>query len=160
VNAAVKPVEDKPDEGFCASGEKQDFDTEITPANAFVRICAGNKDKRAARIYWYSAKHHVVTMDYCLEAAHDRLKAVRDWASKSDRDKARENEILAQAGQVGTELDNLARRLTAFTSLALFQMERIRVKYRPPGFVCSVPLVRDILSKRCLPVRTATEENH
>jgi hypothetical protein len=74
-------------------------------------------------------------MHYCFEAAHDRLEAVRDWAAKSDRDKTKENQILAEAGQVSTELDNLARRLNAFTSLALFQMERIRVKYRSALFV-------------------------
>jgi hypothetical protein len=67
---------------------------------------------------------------------------------------------LAEASQVSTELDNLARRLNAFTSLALFQMERIRVKYRPVGFVCNVPILRDIFSTRCLPIRTATNQNH
>jgi hypothetical protein len=156
VNAKNKPVEETSDEDFCAAGGKQYDDAEITPDKAFSRICASKNAQRAARIYWYSAKHHVITMHYCFEAAHDRLEAVRDWASKSDRDKTKENEILAQAGQVGAELDNLARRLHAFTSLALFQMERIRVKYRPVGFVCNVPLVRDLLSKRCLPIRTAT----
>ncbi len=160
VNAKSKPAEETSDEDFCAAGGKQNDDTEITPDRAFIRICASKNVKRATRIYWYSAKHHVLTMHYCFEAAHDRLEAVRDWAAKSDRDKTKENQILAEAGQVGTELDNLARRLNAFTSLALFQMERIRVKYRPVGFVCNVPLLRDILSTRCLPIRTATNQNH
>jgi hypothetical protein len=38
------------------------------------------------------------------------------------------------------------------------QLERIRVKYRPVGFFCHVPLVRDaigLFSKRCTPIRTA-----
>ncbi len=37
------------------------------------------------------------------------------------------------------------------------QLERIRVKYRPSGFFCHVPLVRDaigLVSKRCTPVST------
>ncbi|MGB8607126.1 hypothetical protein [Bradyrhizobium sp.] len=160
VDAKEKPVEAKSDEEFCAADHpKQNDDAEVTPANAFVRICASDKGKRAARIYWYSAKHHVLTMHYCFEAAHDRLEAVRDWASMSDRDKTKESEILAQTTQVSTELDNLAQRLNAFTSLALFQLERIRVKYRPVGFVCSVPLVRDLFTK-CFPIRTATNQNH
>ena len=160
VNAESKPVEETSDEDFCAAGGKQYDDAETTPDKAFIRICASKNVQRATRIYWYSAKHHVLTMHYCFEAAHDRLEAVRVWASKSDRDKTKENKISTEAGQISTELDNLARRLNAFTSLALFQMERIRVKYRPVGFVCNVPLVRDILSKRCLPIRTATNENH
>jgi hypothetical protein len=161
VNAKNKPVEETSDEDFCAAGGKQYYDdAEITPDKAFIRICASKNVKRATRIYWYSAKHHVLTMHYCFEAAHDRLEAVRDWAAKSDRDKTKENQILAEASQVSTELDNLARRLNAFTSLALFQMERIRVKYRPVGFVCNVPILRDIFSTRCLPIRTATNQNH
>jgi hypothetical protein len=135
VNAKYKSVEETSDEDFCAAGGKQDDDAEITPDRAFVRICASKNAQRATRIYWYSAKHHVVTMHYCFEAAHDRLEAVRVWASKSDCDKTKENEILSQAGQVSTELDNLARRLNAFTSLALFQMERIRVEV-PAGRHC------------------------
>jgi hypothetical protein len=36
-------------------------------------------------------------------------------------------------------------------------IEQIRVKYRPNGFLCNVPIVRDIIgafSRRCTPVRT------
>jgi hypothetical protein len=121
VNAKNKPVEETSDEEFCAAGGKQDDDAEITPDRAFIRICASKNVKRATRIYWYSAKHHVLTMHYCFEAAHDRLEAVRGWASKSGRDKTKENQILTEAGQVGAELDNLARRLNAFTSLRCFK---------------------------------------
>jgi hypothetical protein len=110
------------------------------------------------RIYWYSAKHEVLTMHYCLEAAHDRLAAVRDWASNNQRDQATEQQILADADKVSAELNGLARRLNAFTSLALSQMERIRVKYRPAGVLCSVPFVRDLFA-RCFPIRTARNEN-
>jgi hypothetical protein len=158
VNAKNEP-EETSDEDFCAAGGKQYDDAKITPENAFTRICASKNVQRATRIYWYSAKHHVLTMHYCFEATHERLEAVRGWASKSDRDRTKETAILTEAVQVSAELDNLARRLNAFTSLALFQMERIRVKYRPVGFVCNLPLVRDILSARCLPIRTATIQN-
>jgi hypothetical protein len=46
-------------------------------------------------------------------------------------------------------------------SLTMSQLERIRVKYRPVGFVCHIPLVRDAIgtfSKRCTPIRTAVSE--
>jgi hypothetical protein len=157
---ATRTGDEIPDKEFCAADVKQASDSEITPDKAFVRICTGKDGGRATRIYWYSAKHHVLTMHYCFEAVHDRLQAVRDWASNSERNRTNEKEFLAEPDQIRTELDGLARRLNAFMSLALFQMERIRVKYRPVGFVCSVPLVRDMLSARCLPVRTAASPNH
>jgi hypothetical protein len=38
------------------------------------------------------------------------------------------------------------------------ELERIRVKYRPSGFFCHVPLLRDaigLFSSRCTPIRTS-----
>ena len=35
------------------------------------------------------------------------------------------------------------------------QLERIRVKYRPSSFYCSLPLVNYAISDRCDPVRIA-----
>ena len=95
-------------------------------------------------------------MHYCFEAAHDKLAAARQWASGSDRDAAKESEILEREKEINAQLDDLAGRVSAFSSLALHQMERIRVKYRPVGFWCSVPLVRNIPSLNCFPIRTAS----
>jgi hypothetical protein len=153
-----KPPPQLSDEEFCRAGGKQDPDAEITPGDAYIRICPPKNDKRAIRIYWYSAKHEVLTMQYCLEAAHDRLAAVRDWASGNERNLAAEQQTLADAEKISAQLDGLATRLNAFTSLALSQMERIRVKYRPAGFVCSVPFVRDLFV-RCFPIHTASTES-
>jgi hypothetical protein len=97
-----------------------------------------------------------MTMHYCFETAHDRLAAARQWASRSDRDIAKEQEIAGREKEINAELDDLAGRISAFSSLALYQMERIRVKYRPVGFLCSVPLVRNIPSMNCFPIRTAS----
>jgi hypothetical protein len=152
------PAPELSDKEFCATGAKQDPDAKVSPGDAFARICPPNNDKAAVRIYWYSAKHEVLTMQYCLEAAHDRLAAVRGWASQSARDEAGEQQMLADADAVEHQIDGLAKRLNAFTSLALSQMERIRVKYRPAGFVCSVPFVRNFFM-RCFPVRTASGED-
>jgi hypothetical protein len=38
------------------------------------------------------------------------------------------------------------------------EIERIRVKYRPGGFACHIPIVREaigLVSEKCTPVRTA-----
>lgn len=144
------------DEAYCAIAEKRGVDDHTKPKDAFIRICAGPQDRSPKRIYWYSAKHHVMTMHYCLETAHDRLAAARQWASRSDRDIAKEKEIAGREKEINAELDDLAGRIGAFSSLALYQMERIRVKYRPVGFLCSVPLVRNIPSMNCFPIRTAS----
>ena len=70
-------------------------------------------------------------MHYCFEAAHNKLAAARQWASGSDRDAAKESEILEGEKEINAQLDDLAGRVNAFSSLALYQMEQIRVKYRP-----------------------------
>jgi hypothetical protein len=156
--ATGNPAAELSDQAFCAAGVKQDPDVPTTPGDAFARICPPKNDKLAVRIYWYSAKHEVLTMQYCLEAAHEKLAAVRNWASRNERDQAGEQQALTDAEKIGAQLDGLAKRLNAFTSLALSQMERIRVKYRPVGFVCSVPFARDLF-ERCFPIRTATAES-
>ena len=130
---------------------------DTAPPNAFIRICPSDHGDIARRIYWYSAKHHVLTMHYCFESLHDRLEGARQWASQSDRDATKENEIVGQAAQVSAAVDDLAHRLNSFNSLALYQLERIRVKYRPAGFVCSVPGVRNLFARSCIPLRTTTE---
>ena len=144
------------DDAYCAIAEKRGVDDHTKPKDAFIRICAGPQDRTPKRIYWYSAKHHVLTMHYCFETAHDRLAAARQWASRSDRDIAKEREIVEHEKEINAQLDDLAGRISAFSSLALYQMERIRVKYRPVGFLCSVPLVRNIPSMNCFPIRTAS----
>jgi hypothetical protein len=154
------PAREISDDTYCAIGEKRGVDDTTKPKDAFIRICAGFNDKQAKRIYWYSAKHHVLTMHYCFEAAHNKLAAARQWASKSDRDTVRESEIIKGEKEISAQLDDLTRRLSAFDSLALYQMERIRVKYRPAGFFCSVPFIRNIPSANCFPVRTASNETY
>ena len=156
VNAAPgKSTQDTPDRDFCTSEQKQEIDEKTTPQNAFIRICPGKQPDSAVRIYWYSAKHNLLTMHYCFEKLHERLEPARQWASSSERDAAKEMEIMADAGAVGKSLDGLTRRMNSFNSVALYQMERIRIKYRPAGFICSVPLARNAFDS-CFPLKTTT----
>jgi hypothetical protein len=62
---------------------------------------------------------------------------------------------MADAGAIGKSLDGMTRRLNSFNSLSLYQMERIRIKYRPAGFICSVPLARNAFDS-CFPLKTTT----
>ena len=96
-------------------------------------------------------------MHYCFEVAHREIATARIWASKNDVSDQKKAEFLAVQGKVRSHLDDEVIRLDAFMSLGMSQLERIRVKYRPSGFFCHVPLVRDaigLVSKRCTPVST------
>lgn len=131
---------------------------------SYVNLCALNDDntvnpkKPAITINWNSAKHHVLTMHYCFEIAHSEIITARIWASKNDVSDQRKTEFLARQDKFRSDLNNQVVRLNAFMSLGMSQIERIRVRYRPSGFFCHVPLIRDAIgafSKRCTPVRTA-----
>jgi hypothetical protein len=133
------------------------------PPKSYVNLCARQNgeivpSKPAITIHWYSAKHQVLTMHYCFQALHARLVAVRDWASQSDLSAPLKAKFLAEREHTRAELDNQVLRLNAFMSLAMFQMENIRVRYRPLGFACHIPFVTPILSlfsSYCTPIRTA-----
>lgn len=153
--AAPRKPSDVPDDKFCASERKQDINHSAPQSDAFIRICPGPKGV-ARRIYWFSAKHHILTMQYCFDAMHSQLEPVRQWASQSDRDAAKESEIFAQRDQIAAALADLEGRLKSFNSLALYQMERIRVKYRPVGFECFIPGLSSYYAQNCLPLRTTT----
>jgi hypothetical protein len=150
------PPKEVADDQYCAIAEKRGVDETTKPKDAFIRICAGPNDKAAKRINWYSAKHHVLTMHYCLEATHNKLAAARQWAAGSDRDAAKESEIIQGEKEINAQFDDLAGRINAFNSLALYQMEQIRVKYRPARLWCNVPFVWNISSLNCFPIRTAS----
>jgi hypothetical protein len=98
---------------------------------------------------WYSAKHHVLTLGYCLDATHKTwLEIVRQWSSHSSLNP---NEITAffdqkKADLLQARLDGQVVRLNAFMSLAMNEIERIRARYQPNGFVCHIPLLGEIAS--------------
>jgi len=133
------------------------------PDKSYINLCAKENgkivpNKPAITIHWYSTKHQVLTMHYCFQALHARLLAARDWASQSDLSAPRKAKFLAERDETRTELGNQVVRLNAFMSLAMFQMENIRVKYRPLGFACHIPFVTPIVSlfsRYCTPIRTA-----
>jgi hypothetical protein len=130
-----------------------------------VRLCKRDRDgniikSKPVTISWYSAKHHVQTMHYCFEVAHRTIETARIWAANNDLSDERKTKFMNEREMEKTKarLDRNVERLDAFMSLAMSQLERIRVKYRPAGFFCHVPLLRDaigVFSSRCTPIRTA-----
>jgi hypothetical protein len=156
--------------GKDASGRTSDVPCQIDtdqgnrdPVRSYVNLCARQNgqivpSKPAITIHWYSAKHQVLTMHYCFQALHARLLPVREWAAQNDLSAPTKARFMAEREQTRNELDNQVVRLNAFLSLAMFQMENIRVKYRPVGFACHIPFVTPVVglfSRYCTPIRTA-----
>jgi hypothetical protein len=115
-----------------------------------------NDSKKTLTVDWYSAKHHVLTIETCFEITHEAMIPVRQWASGGAVDQvARTKFINTNFDLFSKRASNQVLRLNAFMSLAMFEIDKIRVKYRPNGYLCSVPIVRSALGKKCTPVRTA-----
>jgi hypothetical protein len=133
------------------------------PPGSYVRLCARENgkivaDKPALTLHWYSAKHQLLAMHYCFERLHSQLLPARQWASQSTLSAEQKAAFVAREAETRAGLSSQAVRLNAFMSLAMFQMENIRVKYRPVGFMCHIPFVTpfvDLFSNYCTPIRTA-----
>jgi hypothetical protein len=138
-----------------------------TVVGAGTLICAidseGKVDhsKHSIAVNWQSAKHHLVVMHHCFEAAHEQISTARIWASDNDVSETRKMDFLANADRYGKSLDDQATRLDNFMNLVMSELERIQVKYRPGGPICHVPGLREVIgvfSSRCTPLRTADNE--
>jgi hypothetical protein len=106
-------------------------------------------------IDWLSAQHNVFAMEYCFDTVHRRMIAVLQWASQSKVDTDQIDYMKARADLFHTDRPtSQVLRLNAFMSLAMSQIEKIRVKYRPNSYACSVPVVNAHLNK-CAPVKTS-----
>jgi hypothetical protein len=131
---------------------------------AYVPLCArlpgGAIDplQKVVALNWWSAKHHVLVMNHCFEALRGQPSAL---ASSSDVPNDRKPDTVKPPVSNEQRLQFQARRLDAFMTLTMAQLDRIRVRYRPTGFVCHVPLVRDAVnrfSSQCLPIQPARNE--
>jgi hypothetical protein len=124
-------------------------------------ICAVD-DKRkvdharpSREINWDSAKHHLIVMHYCYELTHSQISTARIWASKNEVSEQKKADFLKNTDIYRSGLDNEVVRLDAFLSLVMSQLERIRVKYRPSSFYCTMAVINYLISDRCTPVRIA-----
>ena len=145
------------DDEYCAIAEKRGVDETTKPKDAFIRICAGPNDK--ARQANLLVQRQAPRPDDAL-LLRGRAQQAGGGAAMGLRERPRRREgkrnPRSARKEINAQFDDLAGRISAFSSLALYQMEQIRVKYRPVGFWCSVPLVRNIPSLNCFPIRTAS----
>lgn len=113
-------------------------------------------DLPAIDIDWYSAKHELLTLYYCFQVDHRRLKLPLKWAAASTLDPAAGASAKSMIHDALDSLDQEAVRLHFFLTLGAQRIEDIRVKFRPRVWYCQVPLVRQIVdaySKKCTPIR-------
>lgn len=135
-----------------------DCDQDMPNFDPNDHVVQKTKDGRSLTVDWYSAKHHVYTIAYCFEATHKAwMEVVRQWASQSSlQPDATANFFSSKTSDhLRDRLDSEILRLNAFMSRAMNEIEAIRVKYRPNGFLCSVPGLREIVGRKCTPVRIA-----
>lgn len=134
-----------------------------TPApSQQLQLCARDRkaggidrNRPSITIDWQSAKHHVLTLHFCFEQSHRQIATARVWASQNPVSDERAKAFKDNEDRYAARLDRQVVRLNAFMSLAMAHLESIRVKYRPTGFLCHVPLLRDAIGSRCMPIRTA-----
>ncbi|SFV15710.1 hypothetical protein [Bradyrhizobium arachidis] len=145
-------------ENACTIDAKHNWD----PAYSYVDICPKNREKAGSNesvtIHWYSAKHQVLVMHYCLRNLHERLAPVRHWASRPEaKAAASEASPPVDRDNIQLAIDLQAKRLNAFMNLATFDMDGIRESYRPDSFACRVPIVTSVVgffNDSCTPIKT------
>ena len=150
----------RPNEELCG-------DPNANGPKSFVDLCArtpgGAVDplKKIVNINWWSAKHHVLVMHHCFEALNNRPGLAEASASGSDKNRDRKQDLLKVQETYKQRLNFQARRLDAFMTLTMAQLDRIRVRYRPTGYLCHVPLARDAIgyfSNQCTPMLPTMNE--
>jgi hypothetical protein len=91
---------------------------------------------------WYSAKHNLVTIEYCFELTNQEMVPVHQWASKNRVDQTLKTQFTNRATQVVSRLNNQILRLNAFETVAKNEIEQYRSRYvLPHGFFCNMPFV-------------------
>jgi hypothetical protein len=134
------------------------FGTDKATGKDLSRAAIKSDDGDTLTVDWNSAKHNVLTIYYCFDINHKRwMVIVRQWASQNPPDQnALANYFDNKTDkQLRTRLDKQTVRLNTFMNVVMNEIERIRVKYRPGGFACHVPIMREAFGKKCAPVRTA-----
>jgi hypothetical protein len=126
-----------------------------------IQVRAKNGD--VLDVDWFSAKHHVFTIGYCFAVTHDGyLSLIRQWASHSSHKDKDIDDFFSTGKQdvVQARLNGQVVRLNDFMTLAMDEIDRIRLRYQPTGFACHVPGLSELVSavsslthtRRCRPL--------
>lgn len=101
----------------------------------------GDEGGNQLAVHWNSARDNLVTLEYCFENTHYKMKRILSWASTDTDDKPAESVI----EDLKKRSKFQGRRFNDFMSVATFKIEGFRVRYQPRGFLCTVPFVDTVL---------------
>ena len=120
------------------------------------RIKLFNNDKTDSIDFdWYSAKHNVLAIYYCFNVIQRRIRPIREWGANISLDVDKQRSFNENKKNLEDQLTKQVIRLNVFLGLAMNRIDEIRAKYRPHGYTCSLPGVRELMGRRCTPVRVA-----
>lgn len=139
-------------------------DPEANGPKAYLNLCGRQPDgainplQKVVTVNWWSAKHHVVVMNHCAEKLYGQLGMLQTAAPGGDlpRDRKPDTQKLREVNQHRLQLQ--ARRLDAFMTLTMAQLDRIRVRYRPTGLLCYLTREAGIFGHGCSPTQTAATD--
>jgi hypothetical protein len=98
---------------------------------------------QAMQVDWGSAKHHIITFQFCFEDVHSQILAAREWAAKSPVPSATRKAFIDNQPDIQNSLNELVGRLDAFMILTMWRIESIRHRYRTKGYFCHLyPVTR------------------
>lgn len=103
---------------------------------------ARNKDGRTLDIDWYSTKHHVLTIIYCLRVTHQGMATVRQWASQNSVDQTQITSANTRLEFFENRSNYMVSRLNSFMNLAMSRIEEFRTRYQPRSFFCNLLFVQ------------------
>ena len=138
-----------------SNATKTSFGKDKSTGKDLSNIELTSDDGKTINLDWYSAKHQALAIYYCFYAEHEAMKPVREWASGRKLDPTERTKYIDRKKSIEDQLNNQVLRLYNFMGLAMNQIDEIRVKYRPNGYWCSVPGVREYFGQECKPIRTA-----
>jgi len=121
--------------------DKYDFKCEryIPDVTDFKKLTTQKVEKKdePLRIDWNSAKHHVLTFQYCLEKIHNKILPALQWASRSPVDPYQKDSVVADE-DLDTLIGKQVERLNAFMLLVMWRLDDIRERYQRMGYRCHV----------------------
>lgn len=114
------------------------------------------RDGTKVKFDWNSTKHEIFAIYYCFNIIHETMRPLREWASGKQLSSDERSKFNKAETKMEDEQDKQLIRLYTFMDLVMSDIQKIRVKYRPHGYLCSVPIAREI-GKKCMPLRTADQ---
>jgi hypothetical protein len=131
---------------------------DVPPSKAVLKDIPNAK---ALGLDWYSSKHQLLVLYYCFEVLHRRIATPLAWAAPGTVSAEAKKDFRDKSQATLESLNREAVRLNMFMTLAARRVENIQVKFRPRGWYCHIPVLREVLdgvtgiwsAGLCMPLR-------